>query len=287
MTLWPAAMVCLGVVTLCWALSVLTREYSWTDRAWSTVPPIYGWIFACQAEFHPRSVLVAALITAWGVRLTYNFWRKGGFAAGGEDYRWAVLQTLLPRWAWPWFNLLFIAFYQNLLVFLITLPAWRLVEARAPLGPLDAWIGVAFFGALVGETVADQQQWNFHRAKRHRRARGEAGPDFLTTGLFAWSRHPNFFFEQSQWWLLTAFPVAAGLSWLHPTIAGAVLLTLLFDGSTRFTEWISASKYPAYVDYQRTTSRQLPWPPRGLSPGTRHTPVHNSQTNGRNTEPQV
>ena len=101
------------------------------------------------------------------------------------------------------------------------------------------------------------------------KARGSAD-GFLTTGLFAFSRHPNFFFEQAQWWAFYAFGATAAVAsgagvWggvLNPTIVGAILLTLLFVGSTVFTESISAAKYPAYAQYQRTTSMLVPLPRR-------------------------
>lgn len=251
--------VCLGAIALTWGLSVVTREYSWVDRVWSLLPPIYAWIFAAEADFAARSVLMAALATAWGARLTFNFWRKGGYRPGGEDYRWGVLRKRLPAWAWPLFNLGFIAGYQNLLLFAFTLPAGVVAAHPAPLGPLDGVFTLAFLLFLAGETTADQQMWRFQEAKR----RGETPEPFLRTGLFAWSRHPNFFCEQAQWWVYTLFPVAAGVAWLNEGLVGAVLLTLLFDGSTRFTEAISQGRYPSYADYQATTSRLLPWPPRG------------------------
>ena len=116
---------------------------------------------------------------------------------------------------------------------------------------------------LAGETIADQQQWDFQRDKAARVAAGET-PErrFVTTGLWRWSRHPNFFCEIGQWWVFYGFAVAASGSPLNWTIAGAVLLTLLFDGSTRFTESITIGKYPEYADYRRTTSRWIPWPPK-------------------------
>ena len=98
-----------------------------------------------------------------------------------------------------------------------------------------------------------------------RRARGRAAaprPGFLDQGLFRYSRHPNFFFEQAQWWLFFLMGAAAAASLAQWTVLGAFLLSLLFLGSTRFTEQISASKYPAYADYQRRTSMLIPWPPR-------------------------
>ena len=110
-----------------------------------------------------------------------------------------------------------------------------------------------------GETVADQQQWNFQRWKRA--AGPDARPRFVQTGLFRYSRHPNFFFEQAQWWVFVGFAASAAGSLWQPTVLGAVLLTLLFIGSTRFTESISLSRYPEYADYQASTSAIVPWPP--------------------------
>jgi steroid 5-alpha reductase family enzyme len=64
-----------------------------------------------------------------------------------------------------------------------------------------------------------------------------------------------------MWWTYYVFSIAAGAGWLNWTIMGAVLLTLLFQASTGLTEKLSARKYPAYADYQRTTSRLMPWFP--------------------------
>ena len=82
---------------------------------------------------------------------------------------------------------------------------------------------------------------------------GDAARGTLRTGLYRWSRHPNYVCEFGQWWVVFAFgALAAGTVWL-PTIAGAVLLTVLFVGSTIFTEQISASRHPDFDDYRRTT----------------------------------
>ena len=70
-----------------------------------------------------------------------------------------------------------------------------------------------------------------------------------------------------MWWMVYLFSVAAGAGWLNATIAGTVLLTLLFQGSTAMTEGLSLEKYPSYAKYQRTTSRLVPWPPRRMAPG--------------------
>ena len=99
-------------------------------------------------------------------------------------------------------------------------------------------------------------------AQEKRDERGETpDADFLTSGLFRYSRHPNFFCEQAMWWVYYVFSIAAGAGVLNWTIVGAASLTLLFQGSTWITEKITLEKYPAYAQYQSTTSRLMPWFP--------------------------
>ncbi|HEX3790840.1 MAG TPA: DUF1295 domain-containing protein [Pseudonocardiaceae bacterium] len=257
-----------GVCLVVWLVSVGTREYSWVDRIWSIVPIGYLAIFAGAAGFaDARLDLMLGLVALWGLRLTFNFARKGGYARGGEDYRWAVLRARMAPWQFQLFNVFFIVIYQNLILLLITLPADTALLHRSPLGVGDVVAAVVFLVFLVGETVADQQQWTFQGWKHAELAAGRE-PDrrFAQSGLFRYSRHPNFFFEQAQWWVVFAFGAIAARSVTQWTVIGAVLLTLLFVGSTRFTESISRSRYPEYADYQRRTSAVVPWWPRRAAP---------------------
>jgi steroid 5-alpha reductase family enzyme len=255
----------------CWLLSLITRDTSWVDRAWSIVPVTYVWIFVAGAfangDGSARVVLMGVLATAWGARLTFNFARKGGYT-GMEDYRWAILRKRMRPWQFQIFNLLFIIGYQMTLLVLITLPTVVAAQHPSALTGWDALFIAAFLAFLLGETIADQQQWIFHQRKKQ--AGGTLAPGFATSGLFRYSRHPNFFFEQAQWWAFYAIGATAAVTGgagviggvLNPTIVGAALLTVLFIGSTIFTESITASKYPAYAEYRRTTSMLFPWPPR-------------------------
>lgn len=258
--LWVLAGVCLAT----WVLSLVTGEHSWVDRIWSIVPVVYVWIFAGAAGLaDARLDLLAGLVTLWGARLTFNFARKGGYAPGGEDYRWEVLRGRMSPALFQVFALVFIVIYQNVLLLLITLPAWTALQHRTPLNALDIVCAALFLLFLVGETVADQQQWDFHRWKNAEAAAGrEPSPRFLQTGLFRFSRHPNFFCEQAQWWVVFLFGCVAAGSLLQWTVLGALLLTGLFIGSTVFTESISRSRYPEYAEYQRRVSPIVPWFPR-------------------------
>ena len=250
------------VCAFCWIASAITKDVSWVDRLWSIVPVVYLWVFAGFAGLSdPRLTIMAVLVTLWGARLTFNFARQGGYS-GVEDYRWAVLRGRMSPVAFRLFTLFFITLFQNLILLAITLPALTALERRGtPFGILDLIATALFLVFLLGETIADQQQWAFQRRRAAALAAGrEPERRFLTTGLFRYSRHPNFFFEQAQWWTIALFGVAAAgaLPW---TVIGALLLTALFVGSTRFTESITRSKYPEYADYQATTSAVIPWFP--------------------------
>ena len=253
-----------GFSALCWVLSLLTREYSWVDRLWSITPPLYAIHFAAYAGFgDARLNLMAALVVLWGVRLTFNFARKGGYKPGGEDYRWEEIQEKIgPLW-FQVLNATFLAPFQNYLLLLIVVPSYAAYRfAGTPLNALDYAATAAFILFFIGETVADEQQWRFQTAKYAAIARGERPEHgFLTTGLFRYSRHPNFFCEQAMWWAYYVFSIAAGDGWLNWAVTGAVLLTALFQGSTWLTEKISLRKYPDYARYQATTSRLMPWLP--------------------------
>ncbi|MEZ4287722.1 MAG: DUF1295 domain-containing protein [Polyangiales bacterium] len=254
---------CVGFTVSCWLLSVITKEYSWVDRIWSITPVVYVAIFAYYAEFtDARLNLMLALSLAWGARLTYNFWRKGGYKPGGEDYRWEEVKSKIGEGWFQVMNATFIAPYQNFLLWLIAMPAFiAFANPDRGLNAIDYGAAIAFLFFLIGETVADEQQWRFQTDKYARLARGEAvSEQFLTNGLFRYSRHPNFFCEQAMWWTFYFFGVAATGVWLNWTIAGAFLLSLLFQGSTSLTEKISVRKYPEYAEYQKRTSRLLPLP---------------------------
>ena len=169
-----------------------------------------------------------------------------------------------PRWKWTLFNLGFISGYQNILILLMTLPTIIALQFFSqPLGWLDYLAAALMLVMLAIETVADQQQWRYQSAKK---ALIEAGQPltgayekgFLDTGLWAWSRHPNYFAEQGIWISFYLFSVAASGQWINWSISGCILLVILFRGSSNFSEEISAAKYPLYAQYQKDVPRFIP-----------------------------
>jgi len=259
----------LAAAVLCFLISTITGNHSQVDKLWSLIPIAYVWMVAFHSGFESRLVLMALLVTAWGIRLTYNFSRRGGYSVrfwtGEEDYRWAVLRAkpeLATRWRWVLFNLFFISLYQMGLILLFTLPAVRSIDGT-PLGWADYLLAFLLISLIVIETIADQQQWNFHREKRLLMANETDLPDkykkgFVHTGLWGRMRHPNYAAEQAIWIVFYFFSVAATGVWINWSVMGAILLVVLFWGSSNFSESISAVKYPDYVEYKKRVPRFLP-----------------------------
>lgn len=116
----------LGVIV--WVLSIITKDYSWIDRIWSLLPIGFA-LHLLYYQVHCDNVLVTlrqwimlGFITIWGLRLTYNFYRKGGYTAKGEDYRWIYIRERFPRIAVEILNFVFTSFYQVFLIFWFSAP---------------------------------------------------------------------------------------------------------------------------------------------------------------------
>lgn len=245
-----------------------TSDPSIVDRLWSILPWLYCWHWYFSAP-SPRLLLMSLLATAWGVRLTWNFYLKGGFS-GGEDYRWAEIRTWPGfRTGWELFNLAFVCGFQQLVILAFAAPAATVISSAAPLNALDAVAAFMFLGLIAGEATADWQMLQFQQEKYRRiHAKEPLGPysrGFITSGLWRYSRHPNYFCEVSLWWVFYLFSIAAGEALLNWSIFGAIFLTCLFvlpHASLDVTEALSSRKYATFADYQQTTSRFLPLPPR-------------------------
>ncbi|NLZ19173.1 MAG: DUF1295 domain-containing protein [Bacteroidales bacterium] len=257
----------------CFVVGELTGNNSQMDKLWSLLPIAYAWIIAARGGMSTRLVVMAVLATLWGVRLTFNFARKGAyrlkFWEGEEDYRWGVVRSgpaFRKRWAWMLFDLLFISIYQNALVLMITFPALVSMNAARPFGWVDALAAAGMFGFILLETIADEQQWVFQTRKHEMLAAGRKleelpapfNKGFNTIGLWSRSRHPNYFAEQGIWVAFYVFSIGAGTGLFNWSIIGALLLIVLFLGSSALAEEISSGKYPGYRDYCSRVSKFFP-----------------------------
>ena len=257
----------------CFVVGEATGNNSQMDKLWSLLPIAYTWVIAVKGGLSLRLVVMAVLATLWGIRLTVNFARKGAyklkFWEGVEDYRWAVVRSgpaFKKRWAWTLFDLGFISVYQNALVLMTTFPALVAMKSDKPFGWMDAVAALLMLGFILVETVADEQQWRFQTRKwamlnEGRRLEELPAPynkGFNTTGLWGRSRHPNYFAEQAIWGCFYLFSISAGMGIVNWSVIGALLLIVLFQGSSSLAEEISGGKYPEYEQYCKRVPRFIP-----------------------------
>ncbi|KAL5113268.1 hypothetical protein ACEQ8H_008860 [Pleosporales sp. CAS-2024a] len=262
---------------LVFVLSELNRNYSQVDRLWSILPGFYNVHYALWAHYNglPTARLnhVMAVSVLWSARLTFNYWRKGGYSVGSEDYRWAIIKDYVGPVGMFLMNLTFISLGQNILLWLISTPAYvLLLSSRIAGNEVSSWdtfLGRTMVFLVVVEYVADQQQWNYHQAKEaysktakvpsvYKYTREQLERGFNTSGLWAWSRHPNFVAEQSFWVCVYLWCCVDSGSYVNWTGAGALSYLSLFQSSTWLTELLSAGKYPEYKVYQSRVGRFFP-----------------------------
>jgi len=156
------------------------------------------------------------------------------------------------------------------LLFLLAAPVYTVLlaaqfEPDVTNGDL-AYVAIELALIMI-EWFADQQQWDFHGAKKEyhdsskiREGYGKADLDrgFITSGLWAYSRHPNFAAEQSIWFILYQWSCFVSKTLYSSLATGPVFLVMLFQGSTWLTELITAGKYPEYRQYQRKVGMFVP-----------------------------
>jgi len=263
----------LFVTLVCFIVSEITRNYSQVDKLWSLMPIAYAGITLAAFPDSPRLWLMTILVAVWGLRLSYNFSRKGGYNKipwrGEEDYRWKIMRNqpaLNGRFRFGIFNLLFISFYQQFLIMLFSTPL--LLAAQFNGKPFSIYDAIpAFFMAvfIITETIADNQLFSFQQQKKNHRPKETRFEEslrkgFISQGLFSNVRHPNFASEQAIWLSFYFFSVTASGDWLNWTAIGVLLLILIFQGSSVLTENISCNKYPEYVAYQKAVPRFIPNP---------------------------
>jgi len=271
-----AALFALAASLFIFVASEITRNSSQVDRLWSVLPVVYAAHYAAWTHLHgiqsERVDTLATFIGLWGARLTFYYWRKGGYQYGHEDYRWEILRRKIRGPLYTLFNLGFTALFQNFTLMAVVWPAYVLTLCSQLPGSADSdLVDVVFSRGLVIllciETLADQQQWRYQQAKKSYKETG-AVPDgftkddldrgFVVSGLWAFSRHPNFACEQAIWLGVYQWACFRSDTMYNWSGLGVVAYCSIFLGSTVFTESITAAKYPEYKEYQQLVNKLVP-----------------------------
>lgn len=247
-----SALAMLGV----WAYARSVANLGYVDVAWALLLGAAG---IAAAIFSSGSPLVRGLVggmaAAWSLRLARHlFVRVHGRP---EDGRYRYL-----REHWNGHQGKFLLFFESqaVIVLLFSLP--MLVAAANPAGAPGAWTICALIAWLVsvgGEALADRQlaAWTGDPANRGKTCR---------RGLWAWSRHPNYFFEWLHWFAYALLAVGAPMAWL--ALSGPLLMYVFLNRVTGipYTEAQSLrSRGDDYRAYQREVNAFFPWPPRQSS----------------------
>ena len=194
----------LATAFICFLASEITRNYSQVDKLWSLMPIIYS-LVAFSANPSPRLGIMCVLVALWGIRLSFNFYRKGGYNIvpwkGEEDYRWKILRmhpSFKGRFRFSLFNLFFISFYQNLLILLFSSPV--ILVSKNPVSGIkliDICAASLMLLFIIIETIADNQQFRFHKLKRQTGKTGALYSEslkngFLSEGLWSYVETSKF-----------------------------------------------------------------------------------------------
>ena len=235
------------------AFSIRWNNGSVYDPYWSVVPPLFAlyWIAEARDALALRQVLVTVLVFAWGIRLTYN-WARGWPGLHHEDWRYVDIyaKAPMPKWLASFLAIHFFPTVQVILGSLSLLPALAYGDAEYNL--LDAIALIVTAGAILIETVADEQLRSFARRKQP--------GDIIQHGLWARSRHPNYFGELGFWWGLFLFGLAADPSYWW-TVIGPIAMTLMFRyASIPLLDQRSVERRPGYAEHMQRLNAVVPWP---------------------------
>lgn len=241
-----------GITFALWLVSLPIKNSSIVDIFWGFGFVIIVWAtFVAAGSASPRSVLVSVLTSLWGLRLAgYLAWRNVG---KGEDYRYQAMRERFGT-RFPLISLFVVFWLQGVIMWIVAMPIQVSHFAAAPLGWIDAVGAIAWTIGWLFESVGD---WQLARFKSNPENRDKV----MDSGLWRYTRHPNYFGDFLVWWGFYLIALAGGAWW---TIFSPILMSVLLmhvSGVTLLERSLKKHR-PGYDDYVARTSAFFPWPPR-------------------------
>ena len=253
---WNAYFIALGVnaviAVAAWAYSVARRNVAIVDSLWSLMilASLLSYVLLSGAT-GVRAALLLFLVSAWAVRLAVHITVRNH--GQPEDHRYqAIRRNNQPHF---WLKSIYIVFgLQAFLAWFVSMPAVAGAASVAPLGWLDAAGLLAWSVGMYFEVVGD---WQLAKFQRQRESKGAV----LDSGLWRYTRHPNYFGECLLWWGVFLVALSAGAWW---AVVSPILMTLLLlrVSGVALLERDIAERRPAYREYVERTSAFIPMPPR-------------------------
>jgi steroid 5-alpha reductase family enzyme len=234
-----------------WLVSLKLKDVSIIDIFWG---PGIACVVDIVAGFGhaggPRVAAALILVNCWAIRLAAHIFARHR----GEDHRYAAMRARFGR-RWWWWSLFQVFLLQVILIWFLPAPLVAAMLIRTPLALLD-YLGIALAAVgLLFESIADLQLARF-RGDAANRGR------VMDRGLWAWSRHPNYFGEAAMWWGYFLIGFSAAHAWwllLSPAIMTFLLLQV---SGIRLMEDDIVERRAGYAQYKRRVSAFVPLPPR-------------------------
>ena len=237
-----------------WFMSLVYRNVTIVDSLWGLGFVLITWLtYAMSDGYWGRKLLIALLVTMWGLRLSlYLSWRNWG---KGEDPRYGGWRKMSGERFW-FVSLFKVFILQALFLWVISLvmQIGQLAATPASLTWLDGLGVVIWASGFIFESIGD---WQLAQFKSNPANKGHV----MDRGLWAYTRHPNYFGESLVWWGLFLITLSTPNSWwtiLSPAIITVVLLKMT---GIALTEKALLENRPGYSDYIKRTSAFVPWLP--------------------------
>ncbi|UCD38911.1 MAG: DUF1295 domain-containing protein, partial [Fidelibacterota bacterium] len=246
-----AGLIILAYVTAVWILSLLVKNTGIMDIFWGPgFVLVSAWYFLATDGYDPRRWLIISLVALWGFRLAgYILLRSKGQPEDPRYHAW----RLAGGSYWWWQSYLKVFILQGLILWIISMPLLAAVAAVEP--AYVTWmeaVGVLlWFVGFLFEAIGD---WQLYRFKQDPASKGRV----LDTGLWAYTRHPNYFGEALIWWGYGFIALSFGTVMVLVSPLVMTLLLLRVSGVAMLEKLLVDSK-PEYVSYIRNTSAFIPW----------------------------
>ena len=235
---------------LVFVFSTFFANASVYDPYWSVFPVAAITFFCIGRELTQLNILHLAVIWFWGVRLTGNWvYTFGGLKS--QDWRYTMLQEKTGK-MYPAVNFLGIHLVPTLIVYLCVLPAIYAIQHRIDGGVISHLFVLVSLGAVIMQGTADHQMHTFRKTHK-----GE----LIRTGLWTYSRHPNYLGEILMWWG-TGLSVALSVPGDRWLLTGSALNTLLFIFVSIPMADERQSRKAGFEEYKKETRMLLPIRPR-------------------------
>ena len=245
------ALVLWGWMSLACVLARSRQRLDTVDTAWGIGFMLAASSTVAVSPHRSRALLTAwLLVLVWGGRLSWHIYRRNRRRSDDPRYR-----ELSQRWRGNFWRRAYVSVFlvQGALIWVICLPLVMLART----GPV-AWGPLAMAGTLLWlagfaiEAAADRQLSGFLKRPDH--------PKVMDTGLWRYSRHPNYFGELLQWWSIGLIALEAPYGYIG--LIGPLTLSLLIVSISGIPPIERRRHDPAYQAYRRRTSVLVPWPPR-------------------------